>query len=71
VPVLAAHGVPLLVIHGEADTYIPIAHGRRIAAAYGAGVETLYVPGAGHMRSFEVDPSTYSARLTAFFDHAE
>jgi pimeloyl-ACP methyl ester carboxylesterase len=71
VPTLAAHGVPLLVIHGEADSTVPIEHGRRIAAAYGAGVETLYVPDAEHVHSFEVVSSAYMARLTAFLDRAE
>ena len=71
VPALREHGVPLLVIHGEADTTVPGGHGRRIAAAYGEGVETLYVPEAEHVRAFEIEPRTYIARLTGFFDRAE
>jgi pimeloyl-ACP methyl ester carboxylesterase len=68
VPTLAAHSVPLLVIHGRADDFIDVENGYRIAAAYGSNVQTFYVPGAGHVRSYEVDPTTYIARLIAFFD---
>jgi pimeloyl-ACP methyl ester carboxylesterase len=70
-PALAARGVPLLVIHGEGDTLVPVGHGRRLAAAYGPGVETYFVPGAAHVGSFKVDPETYLARLTAFLAGAE
>jgi uncharacterized protein len=70
VPTLAARGVPLLVIHGEADATVPVDHGRRLAAAYGAGVQTLFVPGAGHVRSYEADPAAYLARVAAFFDQS-
>jgi len=68
VPSLAARGVPLLVIHGEADATVPVDHGYRLAAAYGAGAQTLFVPGAGHVRSYATEPETYLARVIAFFD---
>jgi pimeloyl-ACP methyl ester carboxylesterase len=71
VRVLAARGVPLLIIHGEADSTIPISHGQRIAAAYGRSAETLFVPGAEHVRSYESAPDVYLARLEAFFNAAE
>jgi len=68
---LATQRTPLLVIHGEADRLVPASHGRRIADAYGPRAETLFVPGAGHVGSYSIDPTTYLARLTAFFDGAE
>ncbi len=71
VPVLLARGVPLMVIHGEADTMVPVSHGRRLAAAYGAAVETHFVAGAEHVMGYGADPDSYVARLTAFFDCAE
>jgi fermentation-respiration switch protein FrsA (DUF1100 family) len=71
VPALAERGVPLLVIHGEADDWIPVRHGKRIAAAYGPRVQTLFVPGAEHVRSYETQPTPYLERLEAFFDQAE
>jgi pimeloyl-ACP methyl ester carboxylesterase len=70
-PALAAAGVPLLVIHGDADTYVPPAHGHRIAAAYGPRAETLFVPGAGHIESHLTVPDEYNATVQSFFDRAE
>jgi pimeloyl-ACP methyl ester carboxylesterase len=67
---LAARGVPLLVIHGEADRLVPVRHGRRLAAAYGPAAETLFVPGAGHVRAYVADPAAYLARLLPFLARA-
>jgi fermentation-respiration switch protein FrsA (DUF1100 family) len=55
------------VIHGEADPLIPVGHGRRIAAAYGAGAETLFVPGAAHVGSYVTAPDAYLGRVLPFF----
>jgi fermentation-respiration switch protein FrsA (DUF1100 family) len=70
-PDLARSGVPLLVIHGEADSYVPPTHGQRIAAAYGPTVETLFVPGAEHIESHKLAPVLYDQRVRDFFDRAE
>jgi pimeloyl-ACP methyl ester carboxylesterase len=67
VPALAARGVPLLVIHGEEDAVVPVAHGRRIAEAYGASVLTYYVAGAAHVAAYAAGPDAYLERLLAFF----
>jgi pimeloyl-ACP methyl ester carboxylesterase len=64
---LAARRVPLLVIHGEADDMVPVSHGRRLAAAFGPGAQTLFVPGAAHVASYAAQPATYLARLATFF----
>jgi uncharacterized protein len=71
VETLAQHGVPLLVIHGEADSLVPVAHGRRLAATYGPRSETYFVPGAEHVRAYETDPAKYLARVDSFFERAE
>ena len=68
---LAARGVPLLVIHGEADRLVPVRHGRRLAAAYGPAAETLFVPGAGHVQAYVTDPAAYLAHLLPFLARAE
>lgn len=68
---LGARAVPLLVIHGEADTVVPVDHGRLLATAYGPAVDTLFVPGAEHVVSYAADPAAYLAQLTAFFDRSE
>ena len=40
--------VPLLLIHGEADRTVPLADGRRLAAAAGPSAQHWTVPGADH-----------------------
>jgi acetyl esterase/lipase len=42
---------PILTIHGDADTLVPVAHARRLQEALqkaGAASELLILPGAGH-----------------------
>lgn len=43
---------PLLLVHGDADERIPIAHSRRIAAAAGGHAELVVVHGATHESVF-------------------
>jgi fermentation-respiration switch protein FrsA (DUF1100 family) len=69
-PRLAAAGVPALIIHGEADTYVPPANARRLAVSYGPRIETLYVPGAGHVEAHVQSPAIYDERLRAFLDRS-
>jgi pimeloyl-ACP methyl ester carboxylesterase len=69
-PPLAARGVPLLVVHGGRDSWVPPSHGRRLAAAYGPGAETYFVPGAEHVGSYAADPGAYLARLLPFLAEA-
>ena len=57
--------VPLLLIHGEADDTVPIADGRRLAAAAGPNVEHWTVPGADHSASHAVAPAEYEERVTS------
>lgn len=39
--------LPVLILHGDADTLIPVAHGRRMAEAY-PDARYVEVPGRGH-----------------------
>ncbi|WP_320671474.1 alpha/beta fold hydrolase [Patulibacter defluvii] len=41
-------GLPVTVVHGEADRLIGVAHGRALAAAI-PGAESVMIPGAGHL----------------------
>ncbi len=41
-------GAPLLIIHGEKDRVVPVAHGRRLLAAAQAPKHGVFLPGAGH-----------------------
>ena len=58
--------VPILVIHGEDDRYVPCDMGRRIAAANPAMVELQTFPNAGHGLSFLVDRPRYERITRAF-----
>ena len=58
--------VPLLLIHGEADTTVPIADGRRLAALAGPSSEHWIVPGAGHSEGHAVAGDDYERRVTDF-----
>src|SRR5919202_143779 len=62
---------PILLIHGDADTRIPLEHSRRLfAAAHNPAAELWIVPGAGHVLAFTVAPETYAARVLDFFGRA-
>jgi len=59
--------VPILLIHGEDDRFVPCDMGRAIAAANPA-VELHTFPGAGHGLSFLLDEERYRAIVTDFAD---
>ena len=56
--------VPLLLIHGEADTTVPVQDGRRLAAAGGPSTQHWTVPGADHSASHTTVPQDYERRVT-------
>jgi dipeptidyl aminopeptidase/acylaminoacyl peptidase len=62
----ALRGRPVLVIHSEGDRFIPVADGRAIAAACGAGLWTTDTP--SHIGTYRALPAQYTERVLAFFD---
>jgi pimeloyl-ACP methyl ester carboxylesterase len=58
--------VPLLLIHGEADTTVPIDAGRRLAAQAGPHAEHWTVPGAEHSSAHALAGQDYERRVTNF-----
>lgn len=68
-PVLAARliGVPVLLVHGQADKETPPDHSRRIFATLRAEKRLLLVPGAGH--NDPLRPETWS-QIDAWLDGA-
>ncbi len=58
--------VPLLLIHGEDDDTVPLADGRRLAAAAGPSAEHWVVPGAGHAGAHAADPAGWESRVGAW-----
>ncbi len=59
--------VPILLIHGEDDRYVPCSMGRAIAAAAPDKVELHTFPGAGHGLSYLVDQPRYERIVRDFF----
>jgi uncharacterized protein len=60
---------PTLLIHGGADTTVPVAESRQLAAAAGRlhwPIRYLEVPGAEHTAAWNVDPAGYEATLSDF-----
>ena len=58
--------VPILLIHGEADHFVPCEMSLEIAAACASRVEVATFPGAGHGLSYMVDPVRYEATVCHF-----
>ncbi len=61
-------GVPMLFIHGERDTYIPMAQGKALHDIANGPKCFWSVPGARHNRSMSVQPEEYARRIVDFFD---
>lgn len=60
--------IPVLMLHGLADEFVPPEHSRRSAAACASPCELLEVEDAGHGMSYLVDPDTVKEKLDAFFE---
>ena len=59
---------PLLLIHGDADSLIPIAQAHEIYAAAGEPKELWVAGGVEHCGVYFADRAGYIARVAAFFD---
>lgn len=60
---------PLMLIHGAADSVIPVQHAHDLAAA--AGDAALWIlPGIRHCGAYFADREEYVRRVAAFVDHA-
>ena len=67
---------PVLIIHGEQDALVPVAHAQLLARATGsefrkmgdASGKTWIVPGAGHLEAYRNNPREYADRVADFFE---
>jgi len=59
---------PILFIHGERDSYIPVEQSRLLYDASRGPKSLWVVPGAKHNQSVVIRPEYYAARTVAFFD---
>ena len=61
-------GCALMVVHGAADTLVPVAGAEAIYAAARGDKELWIVPKADHVEAFATVPDEYSRRVTGFFE---
>ena len=60
--------LPILLIHGEADGFVPCEMSREIAAACASKVRLETFPGAGHGVSYLSDPERYGRIVKEFLE---
>jgi uncharacterized protein len=58
---------PLLLIHGEADSIVPVNQAIRLARAAGASCLTVTLLGVEHVQAYEANPLGYVATVDSFF----
>ena len=58
--------VPLLLIHGDADSTVPLADGQRLADLAGPNADHWIVPGADHSQAHATAGQDYERRVTDF-----
>ncbi len=59
---------PLLLIHGEADSIVPVQQARQIARAVGPTCQAVTLPGVEHVAAYVTDPARYVGAVDRFFD---
>ena len=65
---LAKTDIPVLLIHGEADDFVPCEMSRENYDACASRKELVTIPGAGHAVAYYVDIPTYEKAVTQFLD---
>ena len=58
---------PLMMIHGAADSTVPLVQAKRIAGAVGPSCEAFWLSGVEHTEAYRADPERYVAAVDAFF----
>lgn len=59
--------LPVLLIHGDDDRFVPYAMSRNIHAAAPEKIRFHTVPGAGHALNYVTDPEDYTQQVEKFF----
>ena len=59
---------PLLLIHGESDSIVPVARPTSSPDAAGTSCLTMTLPGVEHVQAYEADPEGYVSAIEEFFD---
>lgn len=58
--------IPILIIHGEGDNFVPCDMSRQIQAANPKNVSLVTIPDAGHGLAYMVNPTKYEEAAIAF-----
>ena len=69
-PVLAVGAIaprPLLIIHGDDDSTVPLHHALMLYEAAKQPKELWRLPGVGHVGAYFADRRAYVERITTFF----
>ena len=62
--------IPLLIIHGDADTRVPVSEGKRILATKKKNVEMWTVEGGTHINAITEQPEKYEQVVSDFLNKA-
>jgi hypothetical protein len=65
---MAAIKAPLLVVHGQRDSIVPLSLGRELFAAAPGPKDFYLIPNAGHNDTYLVGGEAYFQRVGAFLD---
>lgn len=60
--------LPMLFIHGDKDTYVPVKMAEQLYKAKPEPKEIWLVPGAAHAQSYKVAPNDYTQKVKDFID---
>ncbi len=58
---------PVLLIHGESDTTVPVGQALELANTLGASCLTRTLPGVEHVQAYQTDPEAYVQTVGSFF----
>jgi uncharacterized protein len=59
---------PMLLIHGEADSVVPVHQARQIARAIGPACQPMFLKGVEHVGAYNRQPDRYIAAVDRFFN---
>lgn len=59
---------PILILHGTADSTVPVSHGRSLFAAAGEPKALYLVEGGGHGGLLRADPQAYARQVVSFLN---
>ena len=58
----------MLLIHGEADSVVPVRQSRELARVVGPTCQSYFLPGVEHVGAYGRQPAGYIAAVDRFFD---